>query len=200
MKPLLRKVIADSALPKHDSHRSAGRDAQCELHVAAICEKAGMAPELAEPDICCSVDGIRYGIAVKRVKSESQIEKHIRKASRQIELAELPGHIAMDVSMAFNPQNQRVVGVSDAELARAHQLATRRFGDAWFGRMKQWVRGRDVRSVILLDHFVRQHPVEGWGLNSFTRFIPLSPDNQRRRREFDAFQRRFIKGLATPVT
>lgn len=198
LRSLVRRAIKDSTLPEQELGNSAGRNAQCELYVGAICQKAGMSPCFAEPDVQCTLDGVQYGIAVKRVKSESQIEKHIRKASRQIENVGTPGHIVLDISMAFNRDNQRLTGASDAELARAHRLARTQFGDDYYDRIKSWVRKRDARSVILIDHFVRQHPTDGWGLDSFTFFISLSPDNQRRHREFKAFRKQFSAGLATP--
>lgn len=198
LRSLLRRAIKDSTLQEQDLENSAGRNAQCELYVGAICKKAGMSPLFIEPDVQCTVGDIQYGIAVKRIKSESQIEKHVRKASHQIENAGTPGHIVLDVSMAFNRDNQRLVGIGDAELARAHRLTRFQFGDDYFDRIKTWVQGRDVRSVILIDHFVHQHPIDGWGLDSFTFFISLSPDNQRRHREFEAFRKQFIGGLATP--
>src|SRR5436309_759986 len=46
----LRLSVADPHLPQDSLDDSPGRDAQCELYVAAICAKAGLLPEFAEPD------------------------------------------------------------------------------------------------------------------------------------------------------
>lgn len=199
LRSLVQKAIQDSTLPQEDLQTSSGRDTQAELYVAAVCQKAGMSPVFDEPDIRCTLDGgSAIGIAVKRVKSESQIEKHIRKAARQIEGTGIPGHIAIDVSLVFNRENEHLIGVGDAELTRVHRVTRKRFGDDYFQRIKGWMRGRDIRSVILIDHLVRQHPVDGWGFDSLAYFIPLSPDNQRRHRDFEKFRSQFVSGLATP--
>lgn len=199
LQSLVRKAIQDSPLPQEDLDASAGRDAQAELYIAAVCQKAGLSPTFDEPDVRCTLDGSAFGIAVKRVKSESQLEKHIRKAARQIEGTGIPGHITLDVSLAFNRENVHLVGVDDADLTHTHHITRKKFGDDYFHRIKSWMRGRDVRSVILIDHLVRQHPSDGWGFDSLTYFISLSPDNQRRQREFEQFQARYVSGLATPA-
>lgn len=169
-----------------------------------------MKPLFVEPDIHVTHDDCAYGIAVKRIKSAEQIEKHIRKAADQIARTGSPGFIVIDISMAFNPPNKRMTGASDEALKRAHRLSRSDFESDYFDRLKQWVRGREVRGVILLDHIVRQHPQDGWELNSFTYAISLSRKwltnkheheqvlNQQRHREFVAFMDRFVNGLATP--
>lgn len=198
LKDKVKKLIKDSVLPEEGDEHSFGRDAQCELYVAAICQKAGLHPVLVEPDIQCALGSIQYGIAVKRLKSDKQVEELVRKAVNQIEGCGLPGHIALDVSLAFNRDNQKLINVSDRQIDRAYKQARQRFGDDYYKRFKSWARGREARSVILIDHFIRQHPENGWTLDSFKFFINLSPDNQRRTREFDQFRRTFEFGLATP--
>lgn len=58
----LRRAMKDSVLPQDNAVDSPGRDAQFHLYVAAICQKAGMSPEFAEPDLVCKVDGCNLGL------------------------------------------------------------------------------------------------------------------------------------------
>jgi len=106
---ILRQLMAknDSVLSQYDLYgNSPSRDYQAELFVAAICSKARMIPIMyEEPDICCSLNGNEYGIAVKRVKSERQFVRRIREAAEQIEQARKPGVIVIDITLATNPQN-----------------------------------------------------------------------------------------------
>ena len=89
-------------LPNEDRSHSKGRDAQFELFVAAVCQNAGLHPVAREePDVTCHIEGIKFGIAAKRIKSVTNLKKHVRKAAQQIEGAGFPGMIALDTNVAF---------------------------------------------------------------------------------------------------
>ena len=83
---LIRNALKDSLLPNEDRGQSKGRDAQFELFVAAVCQNAGLHPvKPEEPDVTCHIEGIKFGIAAKRIKNISNLEQHVRKAAVQIE-------------------------------------------------------------------------------------------------------------------
>lgn len=193
----LRRAIVDAPLPQDSKDDTAGRDAQTELYVAAICSKAKQQPDFCEPDLLIQVDGERVGLAVKRTKSERQIEKHVRKGAKQIAKAVVQGHVILDISMAFHPDNAPLIGVEDSALQRAHIQARTYFADQYFSRIVEWTKDRGVVSLILMDSLVREHPTDGWSLDSFTFFIPLdqSSDGQQK---YASFRRQFESGLATP--
>ncbi|MGA2253717.1 MAG: hypothetical protein ABSG53_03570, partial [Thermoguttaceae bacterium] len=89
---VVQHLLNDSVLPQHDKD-SPGRDRQFELYLAAICQSAGLAPvDYEEPDITCFVNGTKFGIAAKRLKSKkpSQLEKHVRKGADQLRQQGLP--------------------------------------------------------------------------------------------------------------
>src|SRR5262245_51039241 len=66
---LVKRLLKDSVLPQDNRENSPGRDAQFELYLAAICQKAGLLPvDCAEPDVTCTVEGAKFGIAAKRLK------------------------------------------------------------------------------------------------------------------------------------
>ncbi len=106
---LVRNTIKDSLLPHKDRGQSKGRDAQFELFVAAICQNAGLLPVARdEPDVTCHIDGVKFGIAAKRIKSLSNLEKHVRKAAEQIEKARFPGIIALDTALS---EKTAIIGI-----------------------------------------------------------------------------------------
>jgi hypothetical protein len=196
----LKLLLKDTALPQDGSANTAGRDVQCELYVAAICMKAGTSPTFDEPDVCCTVDGLGFGIAVKRIKSPGMFKERIREAVKQIERASLPGIVVADVSVMLNPTNERIIqAVSDDVYHAAAKLTMHNFVDGHHAQLSDWFKGSKARGLILIDHHVRQHPADGWGLDTMTFGVNLSPHNQRRRREFDRFFAVFKSGTATPA-
>ena len=197
----VRLALGDAPLVQNSGGRSPGRDAQCELYVAGVCARAGIGPEFAEPDVVCTVKDNRYGIAIKRVKNVDRIEEHFRRAVVQISNAGMAGFVVMDLSVAFNPDNRALVSDADvAEMRLAHDLARQTFLSQYFDRMKAWTGGREVRGLIILDHILRYDPgPRDWSLETFTDFVSFCAHNQRRKREFDSFQKTYTRGLVNLI-
>jgi hypothetical protein len=106
---LVRRMLEDSGLPQDSGAETPGRDAQFELFVAAVCQSAGLEPVgYEEPDVICSLDGVRYAIAAKRVKSLGSLDKRVKKAAEQIQRASLPGIIAVETCVLLNRNNERI--------------------------------------------------------------------------------------------
>ncbi len=81
----VEKMLKDAALPQNSSPETEGRDAQLELYLAAVCLRAGLVPvEYNEPDVTCTVDGLKFGIAAKRLKSLDKFEDRVKTASRRV--------------------------------------------------------------------------------------------------------------------
>ena len=198
--PLADKVkllVQDESLPQNSPLSSPGRDIQCELYVASVCAKADMRPRLIEPDIVCDVNDKTFCIAVKRIKSESKFEARFRDGARQIAEAGVPGFIAIDVSIAFNPTNLPLVGDVDIYTMQiAHRQARRLFVDQHHERMKEWLRGREIRGLLILDHILRYDQSDNdWYLESMTYAVPFTQHNRRRGREFEAFYNSYQRGM-----
>ena len=162
-----------------------------------------MAPEFVEPpDVVCQLGGNHYGLAVKRLQSLDRFEERFSKCCKQIENSKIPGYAVMDLSLAVNPGNRPIsASIDDHDM---HGLTSKWCQETFVPKhewMKKTQRGREVRGLIILLHFIKYVPKEGiWGLYSYTWGYSLSPDNQKRRREFSAFFNRFVKGLATPAS
>ncbi len=75
----VEKLLKDAALPQDGSSNTPGRDTQFELYLAAICLRARLLPvDYDEPDITCDVEGLKFGIAAKRLKSLDRFEDRVK--------------------------------------------------------------------------------------------------------------------------
>ncbi|MFH1924775.1 MAG: hypothetical protein ABIP48_33415 [Planctomycetota bacterium] len=194
---LIKNVLNDSVLPQDNRNQSKGRDFQFELFVAAICQNAGLTPvEREEPDVTCTVDRVKYGIAAKRVKSAGNLRKRIQKGADQIQKAGLPGIIALETSLLFNQDNVRIsLPISDAQFGPLYEQALRNHIERYQDKIQEWVRGKGVRGVVFHDQQVRFDPTGEWSLAGMTMTLSTAQLNQRRNREFRSFEQKYLKGL-----
>ncbi len=194
---LVHTALKDSLFPQADRGGSKGRDAQFDLFVAAVCQSAGMLPvEREEPDVTCFVDGIKFGIAAKRVKNVERLLERLGDAADQIKRSCPRGIIAIDTCVALNRNNRRItVPVPDVEFGRLHAKAMDQFIDVYHDRIQAMVRGKGVLGLVVHDHQVRWRPGSDWGLESITRFVYTTRGNERRNREATAFWEGYKRGL-----
>jgi len=194
---LVKKALKDSLLPNEDRSQSKGRDAQFELFVAAICQKAGMHPvSREEPDVTCHVGDIKFGIAAKRFKNVTSVKKHVRKAADQIEKAGLPGIIALDTCVALNRKNERITTpISDKQFGCIYSKAINRFVTDFYDNIQDWVCRKGVRGIVIHDQQVRFQPNGEWSLVGMTKLVNPASKNNRRKRDFAMFTKQYKTGL-----
>lgn len=157
-----------------------------------------MNPVLANPDIQCVNQGVKFGIEVKRCKSFPKFEYNITHAVGQIQRENLAGIVVADISVMLNRNNERITKpISDSELYKIGKFAMNRFVDDHYQQMLEWFKGSPARGLILIDHHIQFRPNSEWGLYMLTFGVNLSPDNQRQ--EFDSFMEQFSAGLPTPA-
>jgi hypothetical protein len=191
----LKRIVEDPALPEDDLIDSPGRDAQCELYVAAVCVKAGMRPSLAEPDVQCFALGEHWGVAVKRIKSERTFPARIKKAIQQIGRVGISGVVIADISAMLNRDNDwSYTAESDEQFNARKQDEYGRFVDFRGRQLLEWSRGQPCLGAIFLDTEVTCHPSRGIGLSSRRFRQNLQPFNQRRSRAFEGFADQFALG------
>ena len=195
----VRRMLGDSVFPQDDRIKSRGRDAQCELLVAAICTKAELGTVTGvEPDIQCTINGQLLGLAVKRIKSDDRLEQNIRKGAHQVQQSKLPGIIVADISLAFNPENRRIeVPITDERFMKLHIEAVRRIVDLYHDRLQHWIRAKGVLGLILHDHQVRLHPTRGWEMDSLTTSVRALGLEQDQDANFASFVQSYERGLPT---
>lgn len=194
---LVRNALKDSLLPNDDRSNSRGRDAQFELFVGAVCQNAGLHPVAREqPDVTCHIEGIKFGIAVKRIKSIANLQKNVRKAAEQIEGTRLPGIIALETNLALNLDNQRITTpIPEMEFSTLYWQALKLRMTEYHDRIQELVRGKGVRGLVVHDQQVRFEPSGEWSLAGMTMSVNTARDNQRRNREFALFEKYYLRGL-----
>lgn len=190
-----KHMVNDSPLPQDDAN-SPGRDRQFELYLAAICQKAGLIPICYdEPDVVCTVDGVKFGIAAKRIKSQSMLAlgKHIKKAARQLAGQSLPGIVALDLTLSRNPTNKPMTSrlkeqvfpiISDAKSRQLYELHKE--------TIQRWIAHMNVRAILLVEFNYSIKPNNRWGQDGTLFWIPASGGLDSL---FESFFDAFSKGI-----
>ena len=113
----LNLALSGHDLPEEDTLTTGARDAQFELLVTALVHHAGIRDvSVGEPDIRIKAGDRCFGIAAKRVSSRRQLEKHLRKSSKQIRQQDDYGLIALNLDGVIDPI-YRLHGVERARSA-----------------------------------------------------------------------------------
>jgi hypothetical protein len=109
------------------SGKSPGRDSLFEYYVGARFKAAGCKTADEEPDLMCTFQGIKFGVAVKRFNLE-KMESHLRKARDQIRNTGKPGIIAVDIT-ANDIFNSKVpfIGSRDEYTKYVHKWMDEKF-------------------------------------------------------------------------
>jgi hypothetical protein len=198
---VIRRLLKDSPLPHMDREESTGRNAQLELYLAALCQRAGMGPvDYEEPDVTCVADGIKFGIAAKRVKSLDQVRKHVKKAAEQVEKSKLPGIVVLDLSMAWNRQNMPITSGIMSQLYEMTAIAkTNQFFTENRENIERWVQGKGVLAVLVLEYVVRLRRDRSWNLEGMSNWFSTTFGDLQADREFDVFYRNFLKGFTNLI-
>lgn len=201
--PKFRKVVErllnDSVLPQQDPEKSPGRDAQFELYLAAICQNAGLLPvDYEEPDVTCTVEDTKFGIAAKRLKSRNprQVKKHIREAADQIKKTNLPGIIAIDLSFARNQRNKPIISKLQSQwCVMIADAKNNHFFEEHELDIYRWVAGTDVLGVLVFDFTHRLLPDRRWWLDGMMCWLPTTHDDEQAKRQYASFYEGFLRGV-----
>jgi hypothetical protein len=164
---LMNDVVLDSVDPQKDCPNSPGRDAQFNLFLAAVCQRARMLPVgYGGADVTCKINGKLFGIEAKRIKSPKQARARITKAADQIKKSGMHGIIAVEHSLAWNSENRPIV--SGLESA-AHVLLGRQrctsFFDKHKKRINEVVAGCGVVGIVVFNFYVRHRPDREWEMD-----------------------------------
>lgn len=163
----LRAALKDAVDPCASGIRSSGRDTQLELYVAIALHRAGLPISLTTPDVRTRLDGKYFYVEAKRPKSYGAIEDNIRTGAGQIRDSGCPGAVFLDVSLAFNPSNEKILRpMPDDEFIEAHTLALRRGIGLLEPVLVRAIDGKPVGTVCFQNHVLRQVPGRGWQLES----------------------------------
>ena len=104
---LKRALGGGKPLRQDETRDSQGRDAMAELNFGVAFANAGATQlEFQNPDLRFRLNGEAVHVAVKRLKSEGEVENHIVEARQQISELKRPGVIAIDASALVNRSNR----------------------------------------------------------------------------------------------
>jgi hypothetical protein len=185
-------------LPQHDQD-SPGRDHQFELYLAAICQNAGLVPiDFEEPDITCFVDGTKFGIAAKRVKSRSvsHLVKRIGEGADQLKGQGLPGIVAIELSLSRNRNNRPIISQIESQMyLMIADAKNRQFRDKNGDAIRRCVAGTGVRAVLVIESVLRLRLDRQWSHEGMLSWVPTTLDDEQRDALFDAFYDGFLKGV-----
>jgi len=195
-KLVLKRLMKDAVVSRSDEKVSRGRDLQAELLTAARCVRGGMSDvALREPpDVQATIDGTRWGIAVKRIKKATRIDQNMRDAVEQVERMGGPGVVLLDISVAFNENSTPLMAqcpkaFNEAQARRLTGLVDEH-REAIFGRS----RAKGVGMVYVFDSQLRQTPEDGWNLATMTMDVDTSEDAKTRER-YAPFKAAFDLGI-----
>jgi hypothetical protein len=194
-----KHMVNDSPLPQDDEH-SPGRDYQFHLYLAAICHKAGLVPlRYDEPDVVCTVEGVKFGIAAKRVKSQSMlaIGKHLKKAAKQLSAQSLPVIIAVDVTLSRNPTNAPIMSRVQGQLfPLISDGLSRQFWEQQKEKIGRWIAGVHVQAILLVEFNYSIKEDDRWGQDCMFFWIPASTSGEADPL-FASFYKIFLDGRPT---
>ena len=193
---LLGFLSYDSALPQLDKANSVGRNTQFHLFASAMCQAGGMKPvTYEEPDLVCTLNLQRIGIAVKRVKSANQAAKRIRDAIVQIHGSALPGVIALDLTVALNPKNEPFdISSNEQDYGELHAAYVNWFLTPLEPRIRQWVAQENVLGLVATYNQPRLDHEGKWELSGITVQMPTA-ESAEGREVFENFFRSYTSAL-----
>ncbi len=134
--------LQDPNLPQDSKAGTPGRDTQFELFIAAIAARTGLSVDRlgdGQADWLLDVSGKKWSLEAKRIKKLERMEKHIRKAGKQIVASNVGGVIAIDISLAVNPNCDPLPRfTSEDEIQKAHRMRTDCFMQRFLPSIREW--------------------------------------------------------------
>ena len=144
----LARLVSGQVLPQNEPDQTTARDLQFELNVAVHCRAAGYIVEPKEPDVLVRGSEGVFGIAAKRPKSAKTLERHIRKASKQIQSSGVDGLVAIDLSLIHNPGNRILLTQKPEEGIAAVRRAVDGFAKMNIKRIRSLVKTPNVFGLV----------------------------------------------------
>ncbi len=200
--------LQDPSLPKDSKDFTPGRDAQFELFIAAIAWRAGFTVKrlgARKADWGLTASSSNWSLEAKRIKSLNKMEKHIRKAGKQITASKTGGVIAMDISLAVNPSCAPLpTFVSDDDIEEAHSMRTDCFVRDYLPSIRDWIGSKSVgfllfhESVIVPASGVTPAGYSPWALNGLWHKVDLLSPGSTNKGHYDDLWSLFKIALPNP--
>lgn len=186
--------LDDSIHPMDSGESTPGRDRQFELYLAAIAARAGLTVARsgsAGADWILTAPSGRWSLEAKRIKNFNSLEKHIRKAAKQIATSKIGGLLAVDISLAANPECSPLSGfVPDSDIIKAHKDRTNALGKKWQEPIAKWIGSASVGFVLLHESVIIPAQSSGaghepWGLAGLWSKVDMIASDSSNRQHYD---------------
>lgn len=186
--------LDDSTHPMDSGESTPGRNRQFELYLAAIADRAGLTVDRsgsAGADWILTAPSGRLSLEAKRIKNFKKLEKHIRKAAKQIATSQIGGMIAVDISLAANPECSPLSGfVPDSDIIKAHKDRTNALGKKWQEPIAKWIGSASVGFVLLHESVIIPAQSSGaghepWGLTGLWSKVDVIASDSSNRQHYD---------------
>ena len=133
------------------------------------------------------------------------MEKHIRKAGKQITASKIGGVIAVDISLALNPSCAPLsTFVSDDDIQKAHSMRTDCFVKEYLPSIREWIGSKSVGFLLFHDFVIV--PASGvtpagnspWGLIGLWQKVDLLSPGSTNNSRYDNLWSLFEIALPNP--
>lgn len=190
----LARSLSDSVHPADSGACSPGRDAQFELFLAAIATRAGLTVREsgdAGADWILSAPTGRWSLEAKRIKSFNQMGKRFKEGASQIVKSGIGGVIAMDISLACNPNSEPLPKfLTDVAIDAVDEERMNAFVKEHMPSILRWVGSANVGFALLHDFVIRPALAtspreEPWGLIGLWRKVDLVASDASNRQHYD---------------
>lgn len=191
-------MLKDATMPQDCGQNTPGRDTQFELYLAAVCLAAGLDSVTLEepPDITCSADGLKFGIAAKRLKTLNNLEEHIKKGADQVRRSGCAGIVALDLTGARNPTNEPILSQLQSQLhVQLAHIRNYRFFNKHHQDIFRWVAGTPVRAVLVFELTLRVTTAQSWSHDGMMCWLPTTQGDEQAEHELELFSSAFLQGM-----
>jgi hypothetical protein len=188
------RSLKDSPHPVDSGAHTLGRNTQFELFLAAIAKRAGLIvshPGGAGADWILSISQKRWSLEAKRIKSFEKMERRVKDAADQIIKSGIGGIIAIDISLACNPDCKPCSStLTDSDIRVKHEGSI----DALVGERRQSVVGSvgSANVGFVLLHYFAIRPAlassparQPWGLIELWGKMDILATDSARRPHYD---------------
>jgi hypothetical protein len=153
--------------------------------------------DYAEPDITCVAKGIKFGIAAKRLKSIEQFDERIKEGAGQLRRANLPGIVAIELTLAHNPSNSPVTsGLHSQMLLNIRRQRTWQLFKDLKNEILRLVDDSRTLAVLSIEFSLRVTPdYKGWIHEGLSTWFETTRGLEPATNELAVFQQRFLSGV-----
>lgn len=166
------------------------------MYLAAVCLRGGLLVDYDEPDVNFIAEGIRFGIAAKRLKNIDRFGERTKNAIGQVQGTGRPGIVALDLSIAWNPTNKPITSGLQSQLSSMiSDTKNRQLFSQFEDKIERWTNGTNVRAVVTFESRFRVNKDNTAWIHDGSVFWFPTTHCDIAESELEIIQRSFLSGL-----